>query len=409
MVAKLYKFLAKIGLSESEQSFVVRVVIVSTAVCVSLVVVFWAMHFFTPAPEEGDAGRMFGRADADIVAPEIGGLDIEAHEFTARRHMQTGRADAAVPHLLRIIATRRGERAAFDALDALVTAYIELGEFSDALSAIDNLRSTFADYDLSEIEQSLQVRRGIALYHLREFGQSSEILLRVLEDNPNNASALTFMGQMEAAAMPGGRSLTAERFFRRAIEADPAYAEGWYQFARYFENNGDYRSAREFLLKVLEKEPLNVRAHARLGMVYYYKLEADMALKSYQTALALNPFDYNTRHNLGELYRTLFQDNENALREFVRAIDINPQHAEANYRAGLICAGNGMFKEAIRYFEAALRNDRRNAGRLLQLAAAYERLGDREAALSVYREVTDVDPLNSIAIQKIRFLEMEGN
>jgi len=42
----------------------------------------------------------------------------------------------------------------------------------------------------------------------------------------------------------------------------------------------------------------------------------------------------------------------------------------------------------------------------LQLAAAYERIGDRHTALSVYREITDIDPLHSIAIQKVKFLEM---
>jgi tetratricopeptide (TPR) repeat protein len=143
-------------------------------------------------------------------------------------------------------------------------------------------------------------------------------------------------------------------------------------------------------------------------MVYYYEFNAEQALKSYQTALALNPYDYNTRYNLGELYRTHLEDKENALREFVAAIELNPKHSEANYRAGLICAGNGMMKEAIRYFEASLQNNRQNPRRLLQLAAAYERIGDKATALSIYHEITDIDPLHSVAIQKIRFLEQEG-
>jgi hypothetical protein len=52
-----------------------------------------------------------------------------------------------------------------------------------------------------------------------------------------------------------------------------------------------------------------------------------------------------------------------------------------------------------------LKNDRRHVNRLMQLAAAYERIGDTHTALSVYLEVTDIDPLYTLAIQKIKLLE----
>jgi tetratricopeptide (TPR) repeat protein len=402
MKNKLNNLLSKIGLNETERAMIVRAGIVSTALCVLMVAGFWAFNFFTMERAVGAYDGQTFTMEAGFGAPEIKDIDIEAHEFAARRLMQAGRPDVALPHLQRIAAIRRGEPAAFDALDRMVDAFLEVGEFGRALVAVTTLLQTAVDAPSA----SLMVRKGIALYNLGEFQESSEILQQILEDDPHNAEALCFMGQMEAATQT--RSPTAERFFRRAIEANPDRAETRYQFARYFENNGDYRRAREFLLEILARDPLNVRANARLGMVYYYERNAQMALKSYQTALALNPYDYNTRYNLGELYRTLFEDNEKALREFVLALEHNPNHSEANYRAGLICAQNGMMKEAIRYFEASLQGDRRDIRRLLQLAAAYERIGDKSIALSIYREITDIDPLHSIALHKIRSLSRES-
>ena len=395
----LANILSKLGLTESEQSVVTRAVVISTCVFAALVAGFWAYSFYSATPS-GPVELVPPSAEAVISSKEVTDLDVEAHEFAARRYMMAGQPDAALPHLRRIAAVRREGNTAIQAMDNMVRAYLEIGEFQKALDAANRLLAAAQDDTLSA---SLHVRRAIALYNLKQYEESSEVLRTVLERDPKNAEALCFMGQMEAATET--RSPTAERFFRRALEADSNYLETKYQFARYFENNGDYKNARALLQQVLAREPLNVRVHARLGMINYYELKTDQALSSYQTALALNPNDYNTHYNLGELYRTLMNDNENALLEFVAALKINPKHAEANYRAGLICAENDMMKEAVRYFEACLENDRRNVRRLLQLAAAYERVGDKDEALAVYREITDIDPLHSIAIQKIRFLE----
>ena len=393
----LTDILTKLGLKEREQKLVIRAVLISTALCLLLILGFWAFTAPHTPPDAPKNDEQEQEPAAQLVnARGITDLDIEAHNFAAQRYMSSGRPDAALPHLRRIAALRREDQKGADALDRMVTAYLDIGEFEHALDAAQRLLAITHDSSSA----SLQVRRATALYNLKEYDESSQLLQDVLAREPNNAEALTFMGQMEAAAQT--RSPTAERLFRRAIEADPDYPEVRYQFARYFENNGDYRSAKAFLQQVLDKNPLHVRAHARMGMIYYYEGNPEMALRSYQTALALNPYDYNTLYNLGELYRNMLNDSENALREFVAVLDINPDHDEASFRAGLICVENDMFKEAIRYFEASLKENRRDIRRLLQLAAAYERLGDKRSALSVYKEITDIDPLHSIAIQKIQ-------
>jgi len=385
--------------AEKEQSLVFRVIVISTALCAVLIVGFWAYsRYILGANTDNTIGNPLP-IDVHFTTRDVGDLDIEAHELTAQRYMQAGRAAKALPHLLRIVGVRSGEPVAADALERMIRAYLEIGDFEKALAAADRL----INIPNVTISGSLQINRAIAFYNLKEYDESARIIREVLDKEPENAPALCFMGQMEAAAET--RSPAAEEYFRRAIAADSNYAEAKYQFARYFENNGDYRTALNFLQQVLAKEPLNVRAHARLGMIYYYELNAEAALRSYQTALALNPFDYNTHYNLGELYRTLFDDNENALREFVAALDVNPAHSDANFRAGLICAENGMLKEAARYLEASLGENRQDIRRLLQLAAVYERLGDRNTALPIYKEITNIDPLHSIAIQKIKFLE----
>jgi tetratricopeptide (TPR) repeat protein len=392
--------LAKMGLSEPQEKLVKKTFTASTVICALAFAGFWGYSNFAVKKAKSAAAPLSG-ANAETFSPEVTAFDIDAHEFAAQRFLQSGRPGSALPHLRRVAAATKDERAATHAYYNIVRAQVEIGDFGGAIETADRILAKVED----SLLPSLQVRKAVALYHVARYEESSDLLKEVLGRSPNYAPALCFMGEMEAAAQT--RSPTAERFFRRALVADSNYLETKYQFAKYFENNGDYKNARSFLLQVLAKEPLNVRAHARLGMIYYYWRDADMALKSYQTALALNPSDYNTLYNLGELYRTLLNDNENALKAFVAALEYNPSHSEANYKAGLVCVENEMFKEAIRYFEASLEGNRKNVRRLLQLAAAYERISDRGTALSVYKEITDADPLNSIAIRKIKYIESE--
>jgi tetratricopeptide (TPR) repeat protein len=139
-------------------------------------------------------------------------------------------------------------------------------------------------------------------------------------------------------------------------------------------------------------------------MVYYYLHDYEQAKKSYLTALALNPRDFNTRYNLGELFYSALGDTENGLHEFKIALKQDPGHVEANFKVGLICLHNNMLKEAIRYFEVARANGPENVRVLMQLAVAYEMLGDKTTALRTYKAIAEIDPLNSIALQKIRYL-----
>jgi tetratricopeptide (TPR) repeat protein len=388
------------GLSEPQEKLVKKTFTASTVICALAFAGFWGYSNFAVKKAKSAAVPLSG-ANAETFSPEVTAFDINAHAFAAQRFLQSGRPGSALPHLRRIEAVAKDENASTRAQYDIALAQVEIGDFGSAIETADRIMAKVGD----SLLPSLQVRKAIALYHVDRYEESSDLLKEVLKQNPNYAPALCFMGEMEAAAQT--RSPTAERFFRRALEADSNYLETKYQFARYFENNGDYKNAHSFLLQTLDKEPLNVRAHARLGMIQYYWKNADLALKSYQTALALNPSDYNTLYNLGELYRTLLNDNENALKAFVAALEHNPTHSEANYKAGLVCVENEMFKEAIRYFEASLESDRKNVRRLLQLAAAYERINDRGTALSIYKEITDIDPLNSIAIRKIKYIESE--
>ncbi|MCL2689252.1 MAG: tetratricopeptide repeat protein [Chitinispirillia bacterium] len=396
------KLLTKIGLGESEQKLLKKVSIITTFIFAAIVGLFWVYTYLVNESHSADENkeRLLSLISNQPVSKgsdrnlDINSFDLEAHDLIAVRFINSGQPHKALPHLQRIISIRRNDRAA---MERIIQVYLEIEDFERALAAIDFLLLQTND----TLSENLQTRKAIALYHLSRGDESAEIIRRVLNNNPKNAEALCFMGQIESP------SQTAEKYFLDAIKAAPRYNEAKYQLARFYEIKDDLPKARGLLLEVLRSEPLNVRAHARLGIIYFYENQPELALRSYETALALNPHDYNTSYNLGELYRTKLNNNVKALEHYILALNEKPFHTEANFRAGMICIENDMIKEAIRYFEASVQTDRRNIRKLIQLAAAYERLDNRRAALLIYQEIADIDPLHIIAANKIRLLGME--
>jgi tetratricopeptide (TPR) repeat protein len=387
----------RVPLTDSERKLLKKIVLFSFCGCAALVLLVWVVRYLQVKRIAADSalsptGLLAGAFSEKGLSP----IDIEAHEFAAGYYLKIDQPARALPHLQRIFPLRKGDRKF--TLDC-ATTYMEAGEYQKAAVLLNGLDETKITDTLSA---AVAACYGLALFHLGRTEESIGRLMQCLEKNPSSAEAACYLGEVYAAlSVP---SDSAEKYFDRALRTDPLYTEGLYQAARYFMNAGDMVRARLYLSRILEKEPLHIRAHSRLGMVYYYLNEPQLAKKSYETALALNPGDYNTHYNLGELYYTAYDDKNAALREFKEALKIKPDHSEANFKTALICFSNNMIKEAARYLEATRAAAPTNTRFLLQLGVAYEQLGRIDDALEVYRRIKELDGLNRIAMQKIRML-----
>jgi tetratricopeptide (TPR) repeat protein len=327
-------------------------------------------------------------------------LDITAHQITAARYLQNGNPRKAIPHLQRILIYNNKDQ--LNHIN-LAHAFLEAGEYQNAYDIYTRI-------DLEDLPESTSssicTRKGIALYYLGRKDESRNVLNQCLTQFPQSAEGYCFLGQIETSAK--GDSSKALSLLEKAVQLDSSFVEAWYQLGRYWMNQDKLLKARECLLKATQIDPLHSRSHARLGMIYYYLGNSQLARISYQTAIAINPSDYNTHYNLGELLYSRLNDTLSALKEFKKAIEEKPDHVEANFKVGLICMKNNMAKEAIHYFERAISSQPSNTRILLQLAVAYERIGQKTLAITTYKRILDNDELNSIALQKLKLLKQES-
>jgi tetratricopeptide (TPR) repeat protein len=390
------------GLTPSELKQIKIIGINFLIVLICIISVVWFVQYSRIKKQNldvkfDDSGHLIARNDR--ITP----LDLEAHELVAQRYYETDQPGKAIPHLKRCLSFKSNNR---QLRFKLATAQLDAGNYEQALAGFSRLEDDEREDSLTSM---VWAQKGITLFYLGKLSESKIQLESCISRFPESAEAMCYLGQIEAANTAD--AVKALEHLNRAIRIDSLYVEGWYQLARFTMQQGKYLKARQMLLRALEIDPLHVKCHSRLGMIYYYLHDYAQAKKSYLTALALNPKDFNTRYNLGELYSTAMDDTVNGLQEFKAALKQNPGHVEANFKVGMICLNNNMVKEAIRYFETARANGPENVRVLMQLGVAYEKLGDKAAALQTYDAILAIDALNAIALQKIKYLsgEMEDH
>lgn len=382
----------KINLSPNEMKLIRKVLMWSLGSCIVIVFGTWFVFRLRVSGEAKKREFMLNQNNSREVVQ----IDVKAHRELAAQYMRVGAPEQALPHLQRLHALYKND---YEITRDLAYASLEAGLYEDALSYYDYLLDKMTPDSITAAQCS---RRAIALFYLDRIEESAAALEACLGSYPESAEAYCFLGQIEAyRKMP---SKKAEKYFHRSIALDSTYAEAWYQIARYYMQQKIYVKARELLLKAISIDPFNNRSHSRLGMVYYYLDYPFLAKKSYQTALALNPNDFNTRYNFGELLYGVLNDTVSALKEFKAAYTLNPDLYEAAYKIGVICLHNGMSKEAVRYFREAIASHPDDTRILLQCAVAYEKLERIEDAKSCYQDILKHDELNSIARQKLKLL-----
>jgi tetratricopeptide (TPR) repeat protein len=124
--------------------------------------------------------------------------------------------------------------------------------------------------------------------------------------------------------------------------------------------------------KIITKEPRNHIAHYLLGRSYLLEGKPDLALIEFQTVNFIGHFDprfvteVEFRSMIAELFTT-FNQHEEALKEYLLLIQLDPTVSDYYYKAGLLFEERSKTDAAIGYYMKAISIDRSHPGAHLQL------------------------------------------
>lgn len=117
--------------------------------------------------------------------------------------------------------------------------------------------------------------------------------------------------------------------------------------------------------QLIAKEPKNAEAHYYLGLAYQALDKPELALMELKTVNQIGIFDGSVkedefRQKIAELYER-FKQNEEALKEYLLLIRLQPQNAEYYFKAGKLFEARDRSDKALNYYRKAIEIDPRHS------------------------------------------------
>ncbi|MBN1566368.1 MAG: protein kinase [Acidobacteria bacterium] len=165
----------------------------------------------------------------------------------------------------------------------------------------------------------------------------------------------------------GGREVDiriAIQMYEKAIELDPDFAQAyavlsgthsvmwWNGFDRTEHRVALAKAAAD---KALQLQPDLPEAHGALGFYYYWcRMDLDRALREFEIAQRSVPNNAQLCWAIGLVLRRQGK-TEQSIANLAKAFELDPLSVEYAYQTGLTHASAGNLKDALRYYDAAIR------------------------------------------------------
>lgn len=141
------------------------------------------------------------------------------------------------------------------------------------------------------------------------------------------------------------------------------------------------------------KSPARVRPHQNLGLYYGRQGRLEDAKRELLSALALEPLNFELHNNLGVVYKQL-GEYDHAVREYTTVLKLSPGDVMARYNLGNLYLAQGKMPEAVREYEMTVQllpdyDEAHN-----NLGIAYQKSGQFDAAIREFNRALQLNPRN---------------
>jgi tetratricopeptide (TPR) repeat protein len=258
-------------------------------------------------------------------------------------------------------------RRAIEAQPDFVEAHIGQGDVSLAMELYSRAIAAYRRA-LELRPASLTLRLKLAAAYLKDgqLAQAQPLLQEVLGREPDNATALTLLGDLLLAqGDTAGAIARYEAAYRRSPTSDVLLKLAGGRLAA-----GEVAEARKRYEEAVRRFPHRAEAHLGLGNVLLALGERDQALASYRQALRLavvvslqetiarrivelDPSDVGTRYRLAGYFREQYKYDP-AIRQYEAILALSPGHLEALIGLGDCYLAKVEYDRALDYYRQAL-------------------------------------------------------
>ncbi len=304
--------------------------------------------------------------------------------------------------------------------------YEALGRRDSAIAVMENIARQTGDPDI-------MMQLGSMLMRDRQGGPAREIYRQVINRDSSNVRAwISLAAVYEVGQQPD----SALYFYGIAARLDPENLSIQKHIFNLLLSLNQYEWAAQQARAILAREPGNASLRLQLARLYYHQQDLSGAEENF---LAYLESDSSNTEALFTVARINFQkkDYPRARRYFQRTMDLLPKMAEgwvalgncflaldqpdsatASYRNArryglkqdleqLMGAGYSLsekYREAIPFFQDQYRKNPKDPDLLFGLAVAYERSGDFDNAVGMFKKLLGIDPKSAIVLNYLGYM-----
>gem|GEM_PF-4054279 len=251
---------------------------------------------------------------------------------------------------------------------------------------------------------------GITLTRQNKKESAVEALRKVIELDPDSAQAHYELGRiLEDKSAPE----TAEVEYLAAIEKNSKYTDAFEALGTFYLTLERPDPAIEILNQPLmwlktsrpnETEIIN-RIRILLGQAYYLKGEYDNAIDQYNKVLLLTE-DLNASIELGRAYYKQNKDQA-AIIAWQKALKLEPNNADINFRIGRAYHRLSDYKAAIDYYNNAIRLDPKHSQAYANLGFVYQSQNKIPQARESWETSLRLNPEQPFVINELKKLQAD--
>jgi len=185
-----------------------------------------------------------------------------------------------------------------------------------------------------------------------------------------------------------GATKDAVALYRQAVALTPNDPDAWYNLGVAAAECCDRAEARQALATAARLDPKRAAAHNALGVLQMEAGEGEDAVRTFQRAIDSDPRDARGWNNLGNALRALGRIDE-AETAYRKATTLAPTYADPFNGLGVLLVQQRLPREALTYFETAIRNQPDFYEAQLNRGIALQEAGDKVAAAAQYRALLE--------------------
>ncbi len=205
-------------------------------------------------------------------------------------------------------------------------------------------------------------------------------------------------------ALDAKQPAVAESLLRKAVEADPTDLNASFNLALVLGMEGKDTEAIATYRKTLELNPKLYEADLNLGILLLRNKQPAEAAIVLKEAVDLKPTEYRPRFFYAQAsYDSI--DFVKAEQLFREAAAMDPKSAAASLGIARSLLKQGKLSDAAPWFRTAASLDPAFRNALLELGSEYDKAGQNEEAIAIYREF----PNNAAATKRLTDLLVETN